>query len=65
MASEADKSPDGRRLTKELLRRLLLASGYGVEWCVTECADALQPFDGNDEALVFSRAVPESLLVRR
>ncbi len=54
---------DGRALTKEeLLRLLVLANGYEMLWCLEECAQALMPFDGYDEALAFFRAVPDSLL---
>jgi hypothetical protein len=54
---------DGRALSKEeLLRLLVLANGYEMVWCMEECVQALQPFDGYDEALAFFGHVPDSLL---
>jgi hypothetical protein len=47
---------------EELLRLLLLANGYDMVLCMEECAEALCPFDGYDEALAFLRAVPDMLL---
>jgi hypothetical protein len=61
MASYTEE--DGQRLSKgELLRLLLLANGYEMVWCVEECAQALLPFDGYDDARAYFQCVPDSLL---
>jgi hypothetical protein len=53
----------GRALNKEeLMRLLVMANGYGMAWCVEECAQALLPFNGYEEAAAYFNTVPEVLL---
>ena len=54
---------DGQRLSKEeLVRLLVVANGYEMVWCVEECARALAPFEGFDDAVTYFQCVPDSLL---